>query len=207
MWLFSKSLDEKAVLSLINILTFFDYSEHCFKHLNILMINLYHFLLQKVYLELDAIWICIIFGTFIVPIFWFQWRTIKYVDRWSSESQEPGFPVLPRLVVVDDPLGHPGHEADLVCTRERPVELGRLVRVLEADVVADQLGHLRQQGRVLVVDHSGAAAVHTSHLKCIGPQFVRTKNISVKSRYQLENGVMIRLPTNTLSCRTSIMEL
>ena len=83
------------------------------------------------------------------------------------------------MVIVDDPLRHPGHEGYLVCAGERSVELGCLVSVLQTDVVTDQLGHLGQQGRVLVVDHTRAAPVHAPDLKCIGPQFVRTENISV----------------------------
>ena len=69
---------------------------------------------------------------------------------------------------------------NLICTWERSIELCCLVGVLEPDVVADELGHLGQQGRILVVDHACAGSVHAAHFKSVRPELVCAKNISTK---------------------------
>ena len=68
----------------------------------------------------------------------------------------------------------------LICTWERSVELSCLVSILEPDVVADELGHLGQQHRVLMVDHPSAGPVHAAHLKCAWAELVCAKDISTK---------------------------
>ena len=52
--------------------------------------------------------------------------------------------------------------------------------ILEPDVVADELGHLGQQHRVLVVDHARAGPVHAAHLKRARAELICAKDISTK---------------------------
>ena len=68
----------------------------------------------------------------------------------------------------------------LICTWERSIELCCLVGILEPDVIADELGHLGQQGGILVVDHARAGSVHAAHFKRVRPELVCAKNISTK---------------------------
>ena len=91
MRLFSKCLDQEAVLSFVNILTLFDHSEHCFKHLNKrrkwLRIVKPEFL--TIYLKLNHIRILLLCC---LPVLGFYWRILKHINTRSSQSKKLWFP-------------------------------------------------------------------------------------------------------------------
>ena len=193
MGLFPETLDEKAVLSLVHILTLLYYSEHGFVHLEIISSSSLK-VFKKTFPHLELNDGCVGGVSLLaVPVLGFQWRTVEDKDRGSSERQEPRLPALPGLVVVDDALRHPGHEGDLLVAGEGSVEFSRVVSVLQADVVSDELGHLGEEGGVLVVDDPGAAAVHPPHLESCGSELVCPEDISGERRVVISLIFLARL--------------
>ena len=68
-----------------------------------------------------------------------------------------------------------------------------MVSVLQADVVSDELGHLGEEGGVLVVDDPGAAAVHPPHLESCGSELVCPEDISGEKRVVISLIFLARL--------------
>ena len=146
--------------------------------------------MSQVHLELeDVAGLCLLA---LVPVLGLEWWTVKHEYRGASQGQEPRPPALPWLVVVDDPLGQPRHEGDLLAAGEGPVEFSSVVSVLQADVVSDELGHLGEEGGVLVVDDAGAAPVHPPDLEGRGSELVCPEDVPVER--EISGNCLIIIP-------------
>lgn len=124
------SLNKEAVLALVHVLTLFDHPEHGLVDPVALDVTIRRPIrcLKLVY--------CYDKGKLSIPLKSHAKLTCisAQTNRWflpdadvgPPQRKEPWLPILPRLVLVEDSLGHPTHVRDLVRRRELPVEQGSL---------------------------------------------------------------------------------